>query len=294
MYHIAVSLVTLLSMSVALTAQAELTLTFGWCRLGKGIVLNVTKYRSEQQFEFPRDKFRVSIADLPLIKERHLDNPHFWHRNRRNTEFHYCRCVQQSGPVKVIVNTRHHTIAVRLYNYANVFLNEQPVPITIQMGDETVTSLVWFDNLGKPVRIHHKHDPVGPTQLYVRRMRMLTSQQVGDIAIQGCLTMCEANESALPLHLACTVGDISVAHDLLMCKKGCKYACSDKASSVVFKYNQRSSWWNATIRKVALPTIAPDACAVPASVALKIGEPVMFNDQVEFDLRVLKKSLVKQ
>lgn len=142
-------------------AAADLDLAFGCCRLGKGVTL-ILKFNTSQTLEFPRDTFRVAISNAPLIEAVNLDNPHFWHRNRFNTEFRYERNVLQSGPVSVIINVKKKTCAVRIYNYANLFLAGQELPITIQMGTAVVTYSVWFDNVGKPIRIHHRKDPATP------------------------------------------------------------------------------------------------------------------------------------
>ncbi|MCX7005103.1 MAG: hypothetical protein NTV22_17755 [bacterium] len=142
-------------------ATTNLDLAFGCCRLGKGVRLALS-FNTSQTLEFPRDTFRVAISNVPLIEALYLDNPHFWHRNRFNTEFRYLRTVPQSGPVSVIINVKKKTCVVRIYNYANLFLEGQALPITIQLGTAVATYNVWFDNVGKPIRIHHRNDPVTP------------------------------------------------------------------------------------------------------------------------------------
>jgi hypothetical protein len=260
-------------------------------RIGDGVYC-VFHYNAAACFAFPRDVFRIALDGAACINTNDLDNPYFWHRNRKQTVYRYQKDVPQSGPVSAEINVAKQCGIISVHNYATFMTDEEHLPLCLRMGDTETTVHPFFSNAGSAWRTHECSDGYLEEFLFVKSMVLLERSSSDNVILQGYASTTNApTAGAIDAALTLTINGTSSSFTLTLASRGKGRYAGSSSNIHRFVFDSRTGAWRAKLRAPMLATKSSEK-SVPASLALQFSGAVNFDHTTPFRARSPRKHLL--
>jgi hypothetical protein len=277
--------------NTAPTLPPAMNVWYRYVRIGDGVYC-VFHYNAAADFAFPRDVFRIALDGLACINTNDLDDPHFWHRNRKQTVYRYQKDVPQSGPVSAEINVAKQYGIISVHNYATFMNDDVHLPLYLRMGDAETTVCPFFCNAGSPWRAHKCNDGYLEQFLFVKNMVLLERAAADNAVLQGyAFTTNAPTAAAIDATLTLTLNGTTSTFTVPLTSRAKGRYAGSSSSIRRFVFDSRNGSWRARLRAPLLVTTSSDK-SVPAAVRLQFSGAVIFDHTTAYRARSPRKRLL--